>query len=252
MIFWAFTCRGLVLLGLLGFTWSGCFPMGNQTAKRRVNAYMQRAENEKDASDFNGAVEAYEKALQIDPDLARAHLELGLLYDNNLDDPVSAVYHFEHYRRLSPEAEEKKPFIKSRIVRCKQELAKGVSLAPVAQDIQEHLQSVKQENVALKKERDKLRKRVEALTTKLKRSQLQINQLKSRLELPSDAGVKISESGSGGGGGIKFGHHTVKRNETMYQIKERYGITLEQLKAANPDVNPRRMKEGTRLKIPNP
>ncbi len=224
--------------------------MGSQAGKRRVSAYLQKAENEKSAYDYKAAAEAYEKALQIDPNLAKAHFELGLLYDNDLEDPVSAVYHYQHYKKLTADSKEKKAFINPRITRCKRELAKGVSLAPVTQDIQKHLQSVKQENTALKKERDKLLERVNQLEDKLRQAKAQIERLKAGPG--AGTGVEVSESGGSHGSGSEFGYHTVKRNETMYQIKEQYGITLKQLMEANPNVNPRRMRKGTRLKIPYP
>jgi LysM repeat protein len=46
--------------------------------------------------------------------------------------------------------------------------------------------------------------------------------------------------------------HIVKKGEDMLGIALRYGITLEELKAANPDVDPYMMSVDTELKIPAP
>lgn len=44
--------------------------------------------------------------------------------------------------------------------------------------------------------------------------------------------------------------HTVAKGEDMFGIAWRYGITLDELKAANPDVNPNQMSVGMLLIIP--
>ena len=44
--------------------------------------------------------------------------------------------------------------------------------------------------------------------------------------------------------------HTVTNNDTMLGLAIQYGVKLEDLKAANPDVNPNAMSVGTKLVIP--
>src|SRR5512141_2101170 len=44
--------------------------------------------------------------------------------------------------------------------------------------------------------------------------------------------------------------HTVVKGEDMFGIALRYGVTLEELKAANPDVNPNFLSVGAVLVIP--
>jgi hypothetical protein len=45
--------------------------------------------------------------------------------------------------------------------------------------------------------------------------------------------------------------YTVTGNDTMSQIAEKFNVSLDALRAANPDVNPNAMPIGTQLKIPN-
>ena len=44
--------------------------------------------------------------------------------------------------------------------------------------------------------------------------------------------------------------YTVKKGDTMWAIAEKFGVSLTALKAANPDVEPTKMRVGTVLVIP--
>ena len=44
--------------------------------------------------------------------------------------------------------------------------------------------------------------------------------------------------------------HVVSPGETLSEIAEQYGIRTAELQAANPRVEPRRMRPGTRLVVP--
>jgi LysM repeat protein len=46
--------------------------------------------------------------------------------------------------------------------------------------------------------------------------------------------------------------YTVKKGDTMWAISQEFGVSLADLKAANPDVDPQRMAVGTILIIPEP
>jgi len=63
---------------------------------------MQDAENKSTQGDFERAVNLYEAALDDTPRGAEVHYKLALLYDDKLNDPVSALHHFKRYLALSP------------------------------------------------------------------------------------------------------------------------------------------------------
>jgi LysM repeat protein len=46
--------------------------------------------------------------------------------------------------------------------------------------------------------------------------------------------------------------YKVKKGDTMWAISQEFGVSLADLKAANPDVDPQRMAVGTILIIPEP
>ncbi len=70
--------------------------------------YLKRALVRKNMDDIDGAIDLLNKALARKPDLARAHLELGLLYDTHKQDYIRAIYHYQRYLELRPQAEKRR------------------------------------------------------------------------------------------------------------------------------------------------
>lgn len=77
---------------------AGCDRVGNS----RYAQLMQDAENKSVQGDFERAVNLYEAALDDSPRGAEVHYKLALLYDDKLNDPVSALHHFKRYLALTP------------------------------------------------------------------------------------------------------------------------------------------------------
>jgi LysM repeat protein len=77
---------------------AGCDRVGNS----RYAQLIQDAENKSAQGDFERAVSLYEAALDDSPRGAEVHYKLALLYDDKLNDPVSALHHFKRYLALSP------------------------------------------------------------------------------------------------------------------------------------------------------
>jgi LysM repeat protein len=79
---------------------AGCDRLGNS----RYAQLMQDADNKSAQGDFERAINLYEAALD-DSESARnaeVHYKLAVLYDDKLNDPVSALHHFKRYLALSP------------------------------------------------------------------------------------------------------------------------------------------------------
>ena len=134
----------LVTAGLLaGVVLSGCLPARTQAEEEKEPHYLA-GKSRVNAMDFPGAVEAFEKALEVSPQSASAHFELGWLYDQKQSDPAAAIYHYERYLKLRSDPD-KAEMVKTRILACKQELARSVSLGPVMQSAQNELQQLAEE-----------------------------------------------------------------------------------------------------------
>src|SRR5512134_2073453 len=92
----------LLLLG--GLLLSGCDQTGHGQLAEEKEAFFVAGKNRVNAMDYKGAIESFEKALEINPKSAAAHFELGILFDQKEADPATAIYHYQHYLKFRPNA----------------------------------------------------------------------------------------------------------------------------------------------------
>lgn len=86
------------------------------------SAAYQQARKSSDASDWKTAGAFYRQTLDEHPRFGRAHLELGLLCDERLNDPIAAIYHYRRYLDLEPNSD-KRRVVEDFIERAKLSLA---------------------------------------------------------------------------------------------------------------------------------
>jgi LysM repeat protein len=154
------------LFFLLAFSLAGCSQFKRSSLEEEKDPYYMEGKKRASAMDWDGAIQSFERALQSDPNNAAAHLELGLLYDRQKNDYVSAIYHYQHHLTLrtnSPVAD----VVKQNITGCARELAKTVSYAVVTSEVQRDLERLSQTNSMLKQ-------RVETLQAELSRRPLYV------------------------------------------------------------------------------
>jgi len=91
-------CAWLSILFVFGLT--ACDRMG---ASRHAQL-IQDGDAKSAQGDFARAINLYEAALDDSESIrsAEVHYKLALLYDDKLNDPVSALHHFRRYLALSP------------------------------------------------------------------------------------------------------------------------------------------------------
>ena len=104
--------------------------------------------------EYKEAVGCYQQALEMDPRNAAAHLELGLLYEDKLQDYGYAIYHYRRYLELRPKAE-KADLVKQFVDRSQLALAASLTNTPV---------EAGEEIARLRRENSTLLSRVESLT----------------------------------------------------------------------------------------
>ncbi len=89
-------------------------------------------------------------------DAPESHLEIGLLYLQHINDPLSAIYHFKKYLALRPNSPQA-PLVKQRIDAATREFARTLPAQPLEGqpqrvDLVAALDRLKQENDSLKQE----------------------------------------------------------------------------------------------------
>ncbi len=89
-------------------------------------------------------------------DAPESHLEVGLLYVQHINDPLSAIYHFRKYLALRPNSPQA-PLVRQRIDAAIREFARTLPAQPLENqaqriDLVATLDRLKQENEALKQQ----------------------------------------------------------------------------------------------------
>ena len=70
----------------------------------RAHPAFRKGENKSKAGDYKEAVASYEKYLLLNPRSALTHSRLAQIYNDNLDDPLMAIFHFRKYLEFEPES----------------------------------------------------------------------------------------------------------------------------------------------------
>jgi LysM repeat protein len=175
------------LLLLASLMLSGCLPSAPRDEEKEY--HFLAGKNRVNTMDFPGAIESFEKAVEVNPKSAPAHFELGWLFDQKESDPAAAIYHYERYIKLLPNSG-KEEMVKTRILACKQQLAQTVSLGPVTEKLQRELEKLLVEKEKLLVENKGLHDQVEGLRADVARLQDMTNRagagsLAPRLVQPS-------------------------------------------------------------------
>jgi tetratricopeptide (TPR) repeat protein len=259
MTFLARLGRGALLVAA-AWALSGCLPSAQSQLDEEKEPHFLAGKGLVNAMDYRGAIESFERALEANPQSASAHFELAWLFDQKEADPAAAIYHYESYLRLRPGAENAE-IVRQHIVACKQELARTVSLGPVTEKVQRELEQLTEENKRLgdlnKQLSDEVAKwrayyasRPAAVTNQA------VGLTAGRAALTSGPGPispAVGVSSNSPAPPVAPGRtHTVKTGETLSLIAREYGVRLETLMAANPKLDPRRLRVGQALSIPSP
>lgn len=168
----------LVALACLCLT--GCFPFSDADQDEK-NPLIGDGLAKKAAYNYDGAVESFEKALEGNPRLARAHWELALLYSQNVPNPAASIYHFEKLLKLRPDwpqADAARRLIDA----AKIELAKSVPLGPQTPYMQQQLDKLTAQLHNMANENNQLRQQNQTLLVQAQQLTVENIQLKDKLK----------------------------------------------------------------------
>ncbi|MFA7230122.1 MAG: LysM peptidoglycan-binding domain-containing protein [Victivallaceae bacterium] len=79
---------------------------GLYEGKESAHPFFINAQKFRKNGDYQNAVVFFNKYLKVKPDSARAHLELASLYDENMGQPLMAVYHYQCFLELDPRSQD--------------------------------------------------------------------------------------------------------------------------------------------------
>ncbi|MCX7592088.1 MAG: LysM peptidoglycan-binding domain-containing protein [Kiritimatiellae bacterium] len=155
-----FQWRHILLLMWVVLVSSGCSSgVATLDAREMDLPIMRRAALSAAAGDTETAIRLYKKALDDNPRLARAHLELAILLHDQGRDYLGAIYHYRRYLELRPDTEKKK-LINDRVRLASQSFA--ATILPADRFMAEKV-------AALEKENEMLKSRVTTLQEELQR-----------------------------------------------------------------------------------
>ena len=257
---WAWCCAAGIALGL-GLC--GCLPGGDSRADEEKEPHFLMGRKLVGQRDYTGAIDAYEDALQVNPQSASAHFELAWLYEGKADDPAAAIYHYQRFLKLAPHSGNAE-VAQAHINTCKLELAKSASsIAPISAAAQRDLDKLLQENKDLKARLAPLQAFYDSHNFAASNPPAQpvsgnqtaplppINPVRNgsqSVNAPSSNAVAANRSPAPST--VKT--HTIKSGETLAAIARKYGVSLASLEAVNPQASPTHLQVGSTLNVPAP
>jgi LysM repeat protein len=264
MSFWSRLVGGAVVVWL-AVALSGCTPAGRSQLSEEKEPHFVLGKSRVNAMDFQGAIEAFEQSLEANPHSATAHFELGWLYDEKTADPAAAIFHYQQYLKLNPNAENA-DVIKQRIYRCKQQLAADVLPLPSAPAAQQQLERLSEQNRQLQDETAKWRayyaSQLAAAKTNLTLTPVYREPQPAANPTPAQPAQTVSTTPAEANNINSPTNskpitaaprtHTVVAGETAMGITRKFGVKLSALQAANPGVNLSRIHTGQVLNLPSP
>ena len=105
MSFWIRLVGGACVVWL-AVALSGCTPSGRSQLSEEKEPHFVQGKGLVNAMDFQGAIEAFGQSLEANPHSAAAHFELGWLFDEKASDPAAAIFHYQQYLKLNPNADQ--------------------------------------------------------------------------------------------------------------------------------------------------
>ena len=242
---------------LAGLCVTGCLPSGRGAADEMKESNFLTGKAREAALDYKGAMQAFEKALEVNPGNASAHFELALLCERNEADLPGAIYHYDRYLRLRPNAENTE-IVKGRMLQCKQLLASVVSPVAPTPTMQRDLERLTAENRELKRQLDAWQTYYAASPPPTNTAGAPQHLSAPAASAPSSTTAPATTATAQTAPASRTTTapttriHRVKEGETPIAIARNYGIKLEALMAANPGLDPKRMRVNQALTIPSP
>ncbi|GEM_PF-756051 len=263
-----------ILLLVFCFVFSGCQPMSVARVDEEREAYYMDAKEKLFAGEYEEAAIGFERALEVNPKNAAAHLELGLLHYEHLPNYVSAIYHFRKMLSLRPD-HAMAGQIQEHLTRCEMDFASSINLGPLNQNTETKIRNLLETKTELEEKVQSLEGQLQQMRSVLA---AQSNALKAAQENTHQA-QQASTPNNGSEQGNqnrrpavgdeshqkslqsdvsqvaakpKYRKHVVRANDSFYKLSRKYGVTPKAIAAVNQGVDSTKLQIGQVLNIPYP
>ena len=281
----------LLLATLLLVAAGGCSQMDSGPVDDEKEPHFVLGKSRVNAMDYDGAIRAFEESLEANPHSAQAHYQLAILYDNqdSVADPAAAIYHYQQCLKYDPKCENADA-ISGRIEACKQKLAENVLQLPSTPATQQQLEKLTEENHRLHDQITQWQAYYAAQQAAARTNpptpqynytpQQPVYNTQQSVTSPTPDDVTpqstptpatTDNTGNPRPGTTAHGTtsatssrrstetrtprtrtHTVASGETFASIARKAGVSIHELEAANPHVNPNKIRAGQVLNLPAP
>ena len=251
-----------VIVALLCVVVAGCRHGSQARSDEQKDPYYLSGKNRLQERDYHGAIEMFEKALDVNPRSASAHFELGVLYDQQVNDYPAALYHYQRAVTINSN------FISAELARqriqgCKRELAKSVVHLPTTESLQKEVDALRSENNELKQRLSlwqnyyagrglTLSNLMQAASNPVARATQTVFTPRNETPPPPALLPRSNAPGTSRPSAGTRRMHTVTSGDTMASIARKYNVRLPALQSANPHIDARRLRPGQALVIPPP
>ncbi|MBR4598154.1 MAG: hypothetical protein IKO42_07155, partial [Opitutales bacterium] len=171
----------------------GCEKNGAQVVREEDESHFVRGKEELKKGNFKEALSAFTKVTEKRRDAPESHLDLGLIYLNNIKDPIEAIHHFRKYLEMKPDSEQSQ-----RVKQCIETAKKQyLSTAPgnpydisaATLEMEETMRKLREENLKLKQELAVANAKVESLEN----SRVKIRETVERRQSASGSSIVVRE-----------------------------------------------------------
>ncbi len=256
-------CASYILLA------GGCDVRNAQVTREEDESHFIRGKEDLSKRNYDEALNAFLKVTEKRRDAAESHLNAGLIYLNNLNDPIAAIYHFRKFLELKPSADYA-DMVRQHIDTAQKRFAatlpgnpRDVNLANL--NFEEAIRKAKAENLELKQQ---LANANAKLATLEKQQQVAVPPAPTRVVTPTHSsnnsstaqtsGLIANNNASSNAIAVRPDtpkSYTVSAGDTLSSISRKvYGNSnrWREIYNANKDTmaNPQALKVGQTLRIP--
>ena len=133
---------------------AGCDQAFQNSAERN----LAQADRKFAGQEYPEALALYEASLDGTPKTAEVHFKLGLMYDDQIKNPVAAIHHFQRYLEIVPDgshAKDAQRFLKEDQLKLTALMGSGATIS------QEEAKRIKNTNLELQKKINQLKEDLE-------------------------------------------------------------------------------------------